>query len=223
VNAIAEPVSDRLRGRVEQQWGARLINLYGCIECPAFAISAPGEVDLHVIEDLAIVEVVDGDHQPVADGVAGECLLLTGLFNRTMPLIRYELHDRVVRRPRRADGGGDCGGTGDELRISPPVGRDDDRFRYPGGVVVHPTPVSTAMLEQPGIVDFQVRQTPTGIDADVCLTSPIAVDRLRRRLGEVLVEAGLVRPDVQVRQVESIARLRHSAKLRQYVALGREG
>ncbi len=51
---------------------------------------------LHVNDDWILIEPVDGDNEPVPDGVQSDKLLLTNLFNFTQPFIRYELTDRVV-------------------------------------------------------------------------------------------------------------------------------
>ena len=50
---------------------------------------------MHVFEDLLFIEVVDDQYQPVAPGVYGSKVLVTTLFSRTQPLIRYELNDSV--------------------------------------------------------------------------------------------------------------------------------
>jgi len=46
--------------------------------------------------DLACLEVVDGAGQPVPAGTAGSKVLLTNLYNRVQPLIRYEISDVVT-------------------------------------------------------------------------------------------------------------------------------
>ena len=50
---------------------------------------------MHLFEDVVIAEVVDEHYQPVPPGVYGAKLLITTLFSRTQPLIRYELNDSV--------------------------------------------------------------------------------------------------------------------------------
>ena len=50
---------------------------------------------LHLYEDLVIAEPVDERHRPVPPGVPAAKLLVTVLFSRTQPLIRYEMSDRV--------------------------------------------------------------------------------------------------------------------------------
>ena len=49
----------------------------------------------HVPEDWVILEAVDENHQPVADGTLSATALLTVLANEVQPLIRYELGDRL--------------------------------------------------------------------------------------------------------------------------------
>ena len=46
-----------------------------------------------------VFEVVDADNRPVPPGTAGAKVLVTNLENRTLPLIRYELADRVTLSP----------------------------------------------------------------------------------------------------------------------------
>jgi phenylacetate-coenzyme A ligase PaaK-like adenylate-forming protein len=48
-----------------------------------------------VPEDWVILEAVDGQLQPVPDGVLGESSLLTVLSNDVQPFIRYELGDQI--------------------------------------------------------------------------------------------------------------------------------
>jgi phenylacetate-CoA ligase len=50
---------------------------------------------MHLFEDLLVPEVVDEDYRPVPPGVTGARLLVTVLFSRAIPLIRYEMTDRV--------------------------------------------------------------------------------------------------------------------------------
>ena len=58
---------------------------------------------MHLFEDLVITEVVDADNRPVPPGQYGAKVLVTVLFSRTLPLIRYEMSDslQLARRPSR--------------------------------------------------------------------------------------------------------------------------
>ncbi len=81
---------------------------------------------MHLFEDLVLAEVVDANGRPVPPGVSGDRLLVTVLFSRTLPLIRYELTDRV----RLATESCPCGRP---LRLLAAVeGCTDDLMRLPG-------------------------------------------------------------------------------------------
>ena len=67
--------------------------------------SACDESRMHLSEDLVIVEPVDEDGRPVAPGERSAKVYLTNLFNRALPLIRYEITDEVTIRPSRARAG----------------------------------------------------------------------------------------------------------------------
>jgi len=86
------------RRRVAQARGKVPFNLYASTECVL-----AGECDqhrgMHLMEDLAIVEVVDQDNRPMPPGTYGDKLLLTTLFKYTKPLIRYEMDDSVRLSP----------------------------------------------------------------------------------------------------------------------------
>lgn len=85
------------RRRIEEAWGARVIDHTGMTETSAWGFEcaeAPGGV--HVIESEFIAEVIDPVSTiPVADGETGE-LVLTNLGRIGSPLIRYRTGDQVT-------------------------------------------------------------------------------------------------------------------------------
>lgn len=80
---------------IEQAWSRKPFNVYGATEPAGIASECERHTGLHLYEDLVITEVVDEDNQPVPDGSYGEKVLVTVLFSRTQPLIRYEMSDSV--------------------------------------------------------------------------------------------------------------------------------
>jgi phenylacetate-CoA ligase len=87
------------RERIEQGWGARVIDHHGLTEVGPISFEcweSPG--GLHVNEDEYICEVLEphGDRE-VSDGDRGE-LVITNLGRTASPLIRYRTGDVVIKR-----------------------------------------------------------------------------------------------------------------------------
>jgi phenylacetate-coenzyme A ligase PaaK-like adenylate-forming protein len=55
-----------------------------------------------VLDDLNIVEVLGDNDRPVSPGDQGR-IVITNLFNHTLPILRYELGDYAVRAGYRSD------------------------------------------------------------------------------------------------------------------------
>src|SRR6185369_8758640 len=120
------------RADIEDAFGCPLSNLYAASEVGIIARSYPGSPGLHLNEDIAVYEPVDGGNRPVGPGTRARKLLVTNVINHVLPLIRYELTDEVtvLDEPNPAPWTG--------RRIADIEGRLDDSFCYPGGVEVHP-------------------------------------------------------------------------------------
>jgi phenylacetate-CoA ligase len=95
----SEVLTAEARRRIEAAWGRRLFNQYTATETGGLAAECEQHRGMHLFEDLVIAEVVDQANRPVPPGEYGEKVLLTGLFNRTQPLIRYELTDSLRLAP----------------------------------------------------------------------------------------------------------------------------
>jgi phenylacetate-coenzyme A ligase PaaK-like adenylate-forming protein len=82
--------------RIVAAWGQQPFNAYGASETGYIAAECNRHTGLHVFEDQVQIEVVDDEYRPVPAGEPGSRLLVTNLFNRTQPLIRYELDDLLT-------------------------------------------------------------------------------------------------------------------------------
>jgi putative adenylate-forming enzyme len=91
----SEILTDGTRQRIEHAWHTQLFNIYAATESGVLASECENHRGMHLYEDLLVVEVVDAENHPVPPGVYGDKVLLTVLFSRTQPLIRYEVSDRV--------------------------------------------------------------------------------------------------------------------------------
>jgi len=211
VMVTAEPATPEIVALVQDAWGVGLTNVYSTTECPALAQSEPGSDVLHLHEDIAIVEVVDASGEPVPLGTVGDRLLLTSLCNRTMPLIRYEITDQlaIVETPPGARWPG--------IYLSAPQGRSDDWFVYEDGTTLHPHAVRSVLAKRSSVVEYQVRQTPGGLEVDVCGVADTDLAAIRSDLMTALREAGLSGASVTVERTEAIERNLDTGKVRRFV------
>jgi putative adenylate-forming enzyme len=95
VMSASEVLTPDVRRLVARAFGAPPFNVYAATETAGIASECALHTGMHLYEDLVITEVVDEDNQPVPDGTFGAKILVTVLFSRTQPLIRYEMSDRV--------------------------------------------------------------------------------------------------------------------------------
>lgn len=85
------------RRRMEEAWGAPVYDNYGSLETGNVAFECPQKDGMHVQEDMSFVEVLDVDSgTPLADGEKGH-LVVTNLWESSIPVIRFNLRDRMRR------------------------------------------------------------------------------------------------------------------------------
>lgn len=208
VSSTSETLLPEMRSAIRDAFGVPVMDGFGSTEglvgktCP--------DDDVFVFNtDLCIVELVDAENRPVAPGTQSAKVLVTNLYNLAQPLIRYELTDTFVRQPDAAEHG--------YLRARV-QGRIDDVLRY-GSVDIHPIAIRSVMVKTPDVIDYQVRQTPCGIDVVAVAVDDAHLCGLSDRLGQALVAGGLQRPDVVVRRVEALDRHPSTGKVRRFVPM----
>jgi phenylacetate-CoA ligase len=210
----AETLTQDVRDLARETWGAAVLNAYGATEANLIGMECPWTTGLHVPEDLLVLEVVDENDRPVPPGVAGHKLLVTTLFNRTMPFIRYELSDLVTV----AEGPCRCGRP--HLRLASVQGRREDVLSLParngGRVDVHALQLRAPLLRMPEVRQFQVSPRPAGLLVRVVLRpTPWAEEILRsvrRTIAAELDRAGAAVDELTVEAVAEIGRAGTGAK-----------
>jgi len=113
---------------IKEAFGAEPMDSYGCRECSVIAAECPEHEGYHISDETGIVEFVDDNDEPVAEGELGR-MLITDLTNHAMPFIRYEVGD--LGRP--TDHRCSCGRTlslfkSVEGRITDFIVTPDNRF-----------------------------------------------------------------------------------------------
>jgi phenylacetate-coenzyme A ligase PaaK-like adenylate-forming protein len=150
-----EYLSDELRARLSKAFSCFVQTMYSCTEGGTIACECK-ERHFHVNEDWVIVEPVDKNNRPVPDGVQSDKILLTNLFNRTQPFLRYEVTDRVVMHHEPCA----CGNPLPWLTLE---GRTDDvvTFTQEGREVrVAPLPMYAILKEVHSLRRFQLLVYP---------------------------------------------------------------
>lgn len=210
----SEALSDDVRARVRAAWGIEPFDVYVSTEGGMMAGECIARCGRHVWEDLVILEPVDEDNRPVPAGTPSHKVLLTNLWCRAQPLIRYELADSVTF----AD---DPNPTGRPYRrIERIEGRSDDILRLPalagGDVSVHPFHLRAPFGRLPEVRQYQIQRCEGALRVRIVLDAGAGRDvpaRVETALLASIASAGAVPPRVEVEPVDEIARKGAGAKL----------
>jgi phenylacetate-CoA ligase len=199
MSTSSEPLMAEVRERIESAFGVAPFNLYGTTE-GLWGCDCSEHAGIHLFEDMCIVENVDAAGRPVPDGEPGSRLLVTNLFNRAQPLIRFELTDLATVEPRPCA----CGRTLRRLRSLD--GRSTDVIRI-GGVAIHPMQFGL-LTADPDVREFQIVQQGERLRLRVALESGAngATQRLQAALAGRLREVGITQPAIDVDVVERLDR-----------------
>lgn len=138
----AEPWSDEMRKKIEDELGITAIDIYGLSEVvgPGVSFSCIENNGLHINEDNFIPEVIDPETgEPMPEGELGE-LVFTTITKEGLPLIRYRTRDICSLSYEKCA----CGRT--LVKMSKPCGRSDDMLII-RGVNVFPSQIESVLLE----------------------------------------------------------------------------
>jgi phenylacetate-CoA ligase len=139
------------RARIEEAWGAGVIDHSGLTEVGAVAIECPlNPAGLHIVESEYVAEVLDlQTGETVAAGRQGE-LVLTNLGRVGSPLIRYRTGDLVRVDPRPCP----CGRV--LVRLDGGIlGRGDDMIHVRGNNV-YPGALEAVIRRFAEVAEFRV-------------------------------------------------------------------
>jgi putative adenylate-forming enzyme len=204
VFTASEVLTRPMRQRIAQAWSRQPLNVYGATESATIAAECDQRRGLHLFEDLVITEIVDQHNRPVPPGTPGDKVLLTVLFSRTQPLIRYEMSDQVQVATSLCP----CGRPYACLEAI--QGRVEDILHFPavtgGWVAVHPN-VFHDVLDLLPVTGWQIVQRADGLTVLVSgvrngFSEAMLIDALRRGLAE----QGVMAPSVSIERVAAISR-----------------
>jgi phenylacetate-CoA ligase len=219
VMTASEVLSVESRKRIERAFGSSPFNQYAATETAGVASDCELH-RMHLYEDLVITEVVDDKNRPVPPGEYGAKVLVTALFSRTLPLIRYEMSDCLRLSAETCS----CGRS--FALLDGIEGRREDVLDLPnldrGSVAIHPN-VFHDILDILPLQGWQVRQEESGLRVLVVgLPDSFVVDDLARQIasalaaqsaqpGQVLIDRVNEIPRTALGKAPLIQRLRHVA------------
>jgi phenylacetate-CoA ligase len=214
----AEPWTESMRQRIEQDSGIKAYDIYGLSEIvgPGVAMECPCQAGPHIFEDYFYPEVIDSaTGKPCPEGVEGE-LVLTTLSKEAMPMIRYRTRDITALTSEPCG----CGRT---LRRIKRISRRSDDMIIIRGVNLYPSQIETALLQVEGALPhYQIVLTrEKGLDemeVQVEVTSQVfsdtmgGLEQLQARLVKSIETMTGLRPRVRLIQPRSIQRSEGKAK-----------
>jgi len=202
IMSASEVLTAQAAAGMQAAWGTAPFDVYAATETAGIASPCTYR-NRHVYEDLVIVEPVDPAGNPVPPGTTGAKLLVTVLFSRTLPLIRYEMSDTI-----RLDGRGCPCGRSFQL-LEDVEGRLEDVLRLPGrkgAVSIHPN-VFHLVLDDVAASGWQVVQEAAGLRVLVTGLLPGAsLEGVHTAVASALEAAGVAGLSVDVQAVDQLER-----------------
>lgn len=204
------------RERIEAQWGAKMFDCYGALECQPIGWDTALQLGPTLAEDFIYVEILDAEtDEPVPDGEPG-VLVLTHLDKQACPLVRWWTGDVVVRDSTAAPDGRTHARLVGGVR-----GRADDMLIV-RGVNLFPSAVEDVVRAHPGttneyalVVTDDMKDPETGFLKRVLLR----VERVDTNDGGLIESLGAalraklnVRFDIEVLDPGTLPRTVHKAK-----------
>jgi phenylacetate-CoA ligase len=150
VCTTGEPIYPHQRELLREVFGVPVANEFGSRDIGFTAHEAPNGAMLLMSESI-ILEVLDGDGNPVAPGTVGEAVM-TGLCSEAQPFVRYRTGDMVTLSKEA-----DPGGRGLHV-IANVAGRNTDFVVRPDGAIMHALAVIYEIRDKPGVGEFKFVQ-----------------------------------------------------------------
>ena len=177
--AGGEPWSESMRRKLYDRTGIRAHNCYGASEFygPMF-VECEKQCGAHVWADLALIEILDKNGEPVEEGQPGE-VVVTMLQKEAFPLIRYKIGDISTLTWEKCA----CGRT--HPRLGRITGRSDDMIVV-RGINVFPSQIESVIGEMSFLAPFyHITLTNEALTEDMVKINEMT-QQVQARLKEIL-------------------------------------
>jgi len=201
--AIGEPLRDADMGdlpvtaMLSELLGARPLSTYASTEMATSLTECPRGNGAHLRPELAVIEIIGEDGEPVPPGERGE-VVATPLGVEGLPLLRFKTGDVsfMIEEPCA------CGRT--TMRLGPVLGRKNQMLKHKG-TTIFPNNILAAVSAEKFFVDGYVsaRRGPDGSDVatlHVAVSGPVDAGKI----AECVRAKIRVAPEVRVEDVAEI-------------------
>lgn len=203
-----------LADKILSKWQVRLFSTYASTEMSTAFTECSAHSGGHHHPELIIIEVLNNDNVPVANGEVGE-LTITTLGVEAMPLLRFKTGDMV----QVIDAVCTCGRT--TVRVGPVVGRKDHMIKYKG-TTVYPPAIYDLLNHFDAIQLYQIILSTNETGNDDVLIKITATDNSPEFLNEIksyLKSKIRVTPELEFVPFEQLSRTVFDIKSRKPIYL----
>ena len=200
VFCASEVLTGNARAVIREAFGSEPFETYAATETASIASDCRLH-RLHLYEDLVMAESVDEENRSVPPGTYGAKLLVSVMFSRSLPLIRYEISDSVAI----SDTGCECGLP--FALLEGVRGRREDVIwlNGPSGTVPVQPGLFGDTIERVGVSRWQVvQESRARVRVRIVPTESFDQTRLEENLVSALESSGAVRPEVVIERVVAL-------------------
>ncbi len=182
--SMAEPLEESVRQLLIKTWNVKVYDIWAVGEFGPLAVTCKDCNHLILNEDHCIIEY--------NKNTPNQSVFVTGLHNKIMPLIRYQIDDIIhptVNNEHLKTGFSMIQGI---------AGRPTDQFRY-DDIVIHGYCFRQVFLYFPEITDYQLLQTQRGVRLCLALAMNITeatIEKLKNSLMMQLKTQNIKEPEV---------------------------
>lgn len=168
VYTTAEKLHRYQKEKIEKVFHCKVFDYYGSNEQSVYIYTCKNG-HLHLSNKTGILEVLDDNYLPVANGQVGK-MIITSFTSHFMPLIRYDIGDQCIVSKNQNCSCGNKGVIIDEI-----IGRDEDIFKTIDGVYI--TRFSVVLKYLPSqIIESQLILSNNKMSASLLYISKDVID-----------------------------------------------
>ena len=199
--------------RINDKWPElELYSTYASTEMQSSFTECEAHEGGHIPSDLIIVELLDENNKPVADGEPGE-VTITTIGVEGMPLVRFKTGDMCIRFSQPCK----CGRN--SARLSSVIGRKGQMIKFKG-TTIYPPVLFDILDNIPDVQNYIVEVFTNSIGTDqiqIRIGSTNHSEAFVKQIKDIFRSKVRVAPDIKFESVELIAQLQMPAMSRKTI------